>query len=288
MHSVSMQDDVAIGTWNRLEILRNTDIGQVVDGGELLEEILLPKRYMHPDLGPGDEIDVFLYCDSEDRIIATTEKPYGVVGDMLALEVMDVTPMGFFLDWGLPKDLLLPLREKKGHPQRGEFVVVKIVFDEKSRRLHATQKLSVSPDLPFPNFRPGDKVGALIASEGDLGWTVVVEGRYLGMLFFNEVFCELEPAEFGEAYVRQVRPNDGYIDLSLEPIGFKERIDPLRDRILAALQESESKSLPLHSKSKAEDIYEAFACSKKNFKKALGGLYKDEIIRIEAHGIELR
>jgi len=269
-------------------ILRESDIGPILDGGESHGEILLPERYIDRslELEPGDEIDVFIYCDSEDRVIATTECPKAEIGDFAALEVKDVTRIGAFLDWGLPKDLLLPHANQKGRLERGDRVVVKVLYDHASGRLYATQRLRPEREAGSPEYQPGQKVSGLVATQSEMGWTVVVDGTHIGLLFHNEVFRELREGDRIECYVREIRDEDERIDLSLEPLGYA-RIPPLRNRVHDAVKATGDGFLPLHDKSSPEAIQRAFDCSKKNFKKAIGALYRDGVIRIEADGIRL-
>jgi len=285
--ALGRQDGVVLlGKRNRLVIVRDTDIGQILDGGPKFGEILLPERYVdrNLELEPGDEITVFLYKDSEDRPVATTEMPIAEAGDFAALVVQDVSRTGAFLDWGLLKDLLLPRSNWKGDPCVGQTVVVKIGYDKTSERLVATQKLSVDPAAGDPPYQPGEKVEILVASRSDLGWTCVVDEAHLGMLFANEVFRDLREGMTDEAYVREVR-SDGKIDLSLEPIGYG-KIPALRNKVLEALK-NEDGYIPLHDGSSPEAIYARLGCSKKNFKKAVGALYRDGTVRLEKHGISL-
>ena len=269
-------------------ILRDSDFGQVLDGGSRLGEVLLPLRYVDPEIEPGDEIDVFLYVDSEDRPVATTERPLAQAGEFAALQVKDVAKAGAFLDWGLPKDLLLPRSEQKGNPRPGDRLVVLVKFDRVSGRMVATQKLSTPRGLEPPALQPGQKVEALIATASSMGWTAVVNGRHLGLIFHNEVFCRLEQGERVDAYVKEIREEDGRIDLSLQAPGYVGRIPPLRNRILQELQQAEAGFLPLHDRSNPAAIRALFACSKRDFKQALGALYRQGIVELEADGIRLR
>lgn len=276
-----------IGKTCSLEILGDLDIGQMLDGGAELGSILLPFRDVDPSRGVGDYVEVFVYCDSEDRLIATTEKPLVEVGQFAALRVVDTSRIGVFLDWGLPKDLLLPHKSKKGNPREGDLVVVQVLLDEKSGRLVATQKFVVRSGTPRPSYKAGDAVTGLIATEGEIGWRVVVEGTYLGMLYFNQVFCELRPGDVRACYVRKVREGDWQIDLSLSREGYRAVVPELGQTILTALESSLDGFVPFDTNSSPQAIYEAFGCSKKNFKKALGALYKKRLIQFEDGGIRL-
>lgn len=277
-----------IGKMNRLVILRDSDFGQILDGGRHLGEVLLPNRYVDPEIEPGDEVDVFIYADSEDRPVATTEKPLAEAGQFAALEVKDLARAGVFLDWGLPKDLLLPRSEQKGSPRVGDRLVVKVKFDKVSGRMIATQKLSVHPRQEPPGYQQGEKVQALIATSSELGWTAVVDGVHLGLIFHNETFTDLSQGDVVDAYVKEIREEDGRMDLSLQAPGYLGKIPPLRNRILRELEKAEACFLPLHDKSDAQEIRAAFSCSKKNFKQALGALYREGFICLEEKGIRLK
>jgi len=277
-----------MGQYNELVILRESDLGQILDAGDELGDVLLPSAQVDPDLEPGDTVKVFLYRDSEDRPIATRETPQAQVGDIVLLKVIDTGRVGAFLDWGLPKDLLLPHSNQKGRPQAGDFIVVEILLDEVSGRIVATQKIlrkALESRDRHPTYARGRRVQGLVASGSEMGWTVIVEGAYLGMLYANEVFRTLREGDEVEVYVREIRL-DGRIDLSLEPTDHS-RIPPLRNRILTAIEEAGG-FLPLHDRSSPAEIQRAFECSKKNFKKAVGALYREKRIDLSPEGLRLR
>ncbi len=230
----------------------------------------------------------FIYVDSEDRPVATTEMPLAEAGQFAALELKDFSRAGAFLDWGLPKDLLLPRSEQKNSPTVGDTVVVKVKFDKVSGRMIATQKLAVHRSQEPPDFQPGEKVEALLATSSELGWTAVVNGVHLGLIFHNEVFRDLAQGEVVDAYVKEIREEDGRIDLSLQAPGYVGKIPPLRNQILRELEMAQGGFLPFHDKSAPETIRDAFSCSKKNFKQAVGALYREGLIQLKADGIVLK
>jgi predicted RNA-binding protein (virulence factor B family) len=274
----------AIGKQNTLAVLRETSIGLYLDAGEL-GEVLLPMRYVPPEAGPGHMLHVFLYRDSEDRLIATTETPYGSVGEFATLKVVAVHPdVGAFLDWGLPKDLLLPFREQVGPVRPGQRVVVYIDLDQKTNRVVASARLNRFLRKDTPPFRKGEKVQVLIANRTPLGYNTIVENAYGGLLYHDTLPGPLEGGQRLEAFVREVRP-DGKLDLSLEMLGYK-KVASLTEQILDALERNGGR-LAYDDESSPEAIRENFGVSKKAFKQALGNLYKHRRIEFEHPGIRL-
>lgn len=271
-----------IGEYNRLKVVKNVDFGAYLDGGED-GEILLPSRYITEPLEPGDEILVFIYRDSEDRLIATTEHPYVTVGQVAFLEVRAITTNGAFLDWGLPKDLLLPYSEQTFKVREGMVVPVYVYLDQKTRRVAASARLEHFIGNVIPeDLRPGDKVTAIVLKKTDIGYRAVVNDLYWGMVYDDRVYGPVEVGVPVDAWVERVR-DDGKIDLLLQPAG-EARIEPLAQKIMQALDQAGG-SLPLGDGSSPEVIKERFACSKKDFKKALGSLYKQHLITIEPESI---
>ena len=272
-----------LGTFQALEVLRLVDFGAYLDGEEL-GDILIPKRYLPEGCKPGDVIEVFIYLDSEDRIIATTEEPLATTGEFALLKVVSVTQVGAFLDWGLPKDLLVPFSEQKTKMQEGSWYVVYIYVDDESRRIVATAKLDKYLDNVPPEYYFGQEVQLMIHSKTDIGYKAIVNNIHWGMLYENEVFRTLKPGEQLTGYIKQVR-EDEKIDVSLQKPGIESAMD-LSDKILLMLKE-EGGFLPVTDKSSPETIYSVFGESKKNYKKAVGMLYKNRIITIEPDGIRL-
>jgi len=273
-----------LGRRHQLAVLREAPPGYFLDGGAL-GEILLPGRYIPPGTGPGSVIDVFVYRDSEDRLVATTETPRAMVGEFAFLRVVSVKPsIGAFLDWGLSKDLLLPRREQVSFAREGEGLVVHVFIDEKSDRIVASERLDRWLDLAPPPYATGQPVKLLIARETPLGYSAIVENAHWGLLYKSDLASTLRAGDALDGFVRAVRA-DGKIDLSLDRAGFA-RIKPLTAQILEALTAGGGR-LPFHDKSSPGEIRETFGVSKKAFKQALGSLYRDRHIALDSDGIRL-
>jgi len=274
-----------IGRMNALQVVKHTDFGLYLDGGAD-GEILLPKRYIPKDVPSevDDWLNVFVYFDSEDKLIATTLRPKVQVGGFASLKVVDINRIGLFLDWGLPKDLLLPHSEEKRPLQVGDYCVVHVFLDQRSRRITATARLDRYLDREPPRYRVGQAVELLVVEPTDLGFKAVIDGRHWGLIHKNEVFKFLRPGMQETGYIRELRA-DGKISLSLQPVG-QQAAGSLAEQILARLREAGGR-LALSDKSPPEEIVRLFGVSKGNFKKAIGGLYKQGRIRILADGIEL-
>lgn len=271
-----------LGRITRLRVTREAPPGFYVDGFDR-GEILLPHRYVPEGTRPGSEVDVFVYRDSEDRLVATTEIPRIQAGQFGALKVIATNPqMGAFLDWGLGKDLLLPRREQ-GRPRRvGETVVVHVHVDAASDRIVASTRLHRWTQ-PHPiRFASEHLVELLVAEATPLGWKVIVEKNYLGQLYSNEVRETLVPGQTLSGYIRTVRP-DGRVDVSPNRSGLG-RLLPLGDFILQEL-EARGGNLPFHDGSSPDEIRSAFGVSKKAFKQALGALYRQRKIVVTETGI---
>ncbi len=273
-----------LGRLNQLQVLRETRQGLYLDGGES-GDILLPNRYVPRGLVAGSTVEVFIYRDSEDRIIATTETPLAFAGDYAFLKVVGVQPdLGAFLDWGLSKDLLLPRREQRRRLREGESILVKVLVDEKSNRIIASTRLNHWQSQETPNYKTGQAVQLLIAEPTDLGYYAVIENAHMGLLYRSEIPQALQIGQRIQGYVRTVR-EDGKIDLSLDQAGYV-RVKPLSDQILEALAKAGG-SLPLHDKSSPEEIREMFGVSKKAFKQALGALYRNRRVILEEREVRL-
>lgn len=272
-----------IGKFNELEITHRVDFGLYLDGGEE-GEILLPLRYATQDMKPGDKINAFIYRDSEDRLIATTEKPYAHVGDFAFLRVNATNNVGAFLDWGLPKDLLVPFREQKVRMVPGRSYTVYVYLDDETQRIVASAKLQKFLDNKIPNIKAGDEVKARIYQRTELGYKVIVNDLFSGLIYHNEIFSEVNIGELHHATVKTVRA-DGKIDLVLGK-STRNRVNDLADDILDYIEECGGR-ISLNDSSSPEEIRETFQCSKKDFKKAIGALFKAKQIVIENDGIRL-
>lgn len=273
-----------IGKMNRLSVVKLVDFGLYLDGFEK-GEILLPQNSMPDEVQIGDVLDVFIYLDSEDRIIATTQKPFVMVGEFALLRCVDVTNIGAFLDWGLQKDLFVPFREQKMKMQSGRSYLVYVYLDMESERVVASAKIDKYLDKTIPELNPGDEVKVIIADQTDIGYKVIVNQAFWGVLYENEVFSPLNKGEVMTAYVKKVRDDDK-IDLTLHRYGYRKVEDTL-DLILTRL-EHQGGEIRLSDKSTPEDIYEAFGISKKTFKQAIGSLFKQRKIEITENSIKIR
>lgn len=274
---------VAIGERNALRVVRESKHGLYLDG-EGLGEILLPGRYIPKGTTSGDYLEVFVHRDSEDRLVATTEIPRACMGEFTAMKVVSFNPqIGAFLDWGLSKDLLLPMREQTRRVKVGESVVVYVFLDKRSGRIAATTRLDRHLNRTKPPYAGGERVQLLLADETPLGYKAIVDGTHWGLLFKTDVTIPLTIGQKLEGYVRAIRP-DGKIDLSLQPSGY-QRIAPLTERIIQTLEASGGR-LALSDCSTPEEIRATFGTSKKAFKQAIGALYRQRRIRLGDDRIE--
>lgn len=272
-----------LGRTNHLIVTKLVDFGLYLDGQEL-GEILLPKCDVPENSQVGDSIDVFVYVDSEDRTIATTKFPIAQVDQCAYLKVLDVNKVGAFLDWGLPKDLLLPFKEQTQKLQAGDRCVVYIFIDSDTQRIAASQYLNDFLEETGNEFSQGEEVDLLVSGRSPLGYKVVVNGTDLGLIYAHEISQNVYVGQSLKGYVKPPR-QDGKLDISLNTLNNKAR-DELADKIVQHLQANNDTS-PLNDKSSPEDIYRVFAVSKANFKKSIGRLYKSKQIRIEKNGIHL-
>jgi len=278
-----------IGRINRLTVAKEVDFGLYLDGGDVhaggLGNVLLPRRYVPKGCKVGDALDVFIYLDSEDRFIATTEKPYAMVGEFALLKVVSVSQVGVFLDWGLPKDLLLPYNEQLCRMEVGKSYVVRVFLDEESHRIAASALLDdFLHEGSEGEFTAGEEVQLFNAAKTELGYKMIVNNSHWGLLHRHDVVRELKRGERLTGYIKQIRP-DGKIDLCLHRLP-SEKSDEVGEAILAALEQAGG-FLPLSDKSSPDAIRERFGVSKAMFKKAIGALYKQRQIVIGDDGIRL-
>ena len=275
--------NIVLGKYNQLEVVKEVDFGVYLNGGDD-DEILLPTRYVPEGTKPGDMLNVFIYLDNEERLIATTLEPKVQVGEFACLEVAWVNEYGAFLDWGLMKDLFVPFREQKMKMQKGHRYVVHAHVDEDSYRIMASAKVERYLSKEMPPYKQGDEVEVMAWQKTDLGYKVIVDNQFGGLVYQKEIFKVLEPGMKMTAYVRQVR-EDGKIDLTLQKDGMG-KVGDFSSELLQYIK-NQGGHTHLNDKSAAEDIYETFGVSKKTFKKAVGDLYKKRLILLVEDGIRL-
>ena len=272
-----------IGTINNLQVIKQVEFGVYLDGGEF-GEILLPKRYVPDHLSVEDNIDVFIYCDSDDRLIATTETPLAMVGECAWLRVKDVNRVGAFLNWGLLKDLLVPYNEQYSPMEVGKYYPVCVLLDNETNRIAASSKLYQFLEEQSDDLTPQQAVDLLIIQRTDLGFKAVINHTHLGLLFHSDVFQNLKTGQKIKGYIKDIR-DDGKINLCLQ-LPTQEKREELSETILDYLKQNGGSST-LTDKSPPEEIYEQFKVSKSNYKKALGSLYRQRIISIDKQKITL-
>ena len=275
--------NIGLGKLNQLEVVKEVDFGLYLDGGEE-GEILLPTRYVSEGCQVGDMLNVFLYLDIDERLIATTLTPLVQVGQFACLEVAWVNQFGAFLNWGLMKDLFVPFSEQKMKMQVGRKYVIHAHLDDESYRIVASAKVERYLSKDIPDYAPGTEVDILIWQKTDLGFKAIIDNKHSGLLYENEIFCTLETGMQMRAFVKQVR-EDGKVDLILQKPGF-EKIDDFSKTLLDYIKEHGGR-IHLNDKSPAEDIYDTFGVSKKTFKKGVGDLYKKRLISLQENGITL-
>ena len=274
---------IELGKFNQLEVVKQVDFGMYLDGGEE-GEILLPTRYVPEDCKVGDWLNVFLYLDNEERLIATTLTPLVQVGEFACLEVSWVNQFGAFLNWGLMKDLFVPFSEQKMKMQVGNKYVIHAYIDDESFRIVASAKVDRYLSKEKAPYQPGKEVNILIWQKTDLGFKAIIENMYSGLLYDSEIFQTLHTGDTLKAYIKQVR-EDGKIDLILQKPGF-EKVDDFSKTLYRYIADHGGR-IGLNDKSPAEEIYDVFGVSKKTFKKAVGDLYKKRLILLHEDGIEL-
>lgn len=275
---------IELGKYNKLEVVKEVEFGMYLDGGEE-GEILLPARYVPEDCKLGDVLNVFIYLDNEERLVATTLTPLVQVGQFACLEVAWVNQYGAFLNWGLMKDLFVPFREQKMKMQVGKQYVVHAHLDEESYRIVASAKVDRYLSKEKAPYEAGQEVDILIWQKTDLGFKAIIDNQFSGLLYESEIFQPLHTGMKLKAYVKQVR-EDGKIDLILQKPG-QAKVEDFSARLLQYIRDNDGRIL-LNDKSPAEEIYDTFGVSKKTFKKAVGDLYKKHLVVLEADAISLR
>lgn len=271
---------VQAGSYYKLQVVKTVDFGIYLDADG--DEILMPKRFVPEGTNDGDIIEVFVYHDNEGRPIATNQKPYGVVGEVVMLEVKDKTRQGAFLDWGLMKDIFLPLSQQKSPIRVGGKYLVYLYIDEQTGRVAASEHLSRFIDNEDLPLQVGDNIDFIVGRRTDIGYAVIIDNKYHGILHYNEVFKELEIGDRAKGFVKSIQ--EGFkVNVSLGEKGYK-RVEEATDKIMRLLDENDG-YLPYHDKSSPEEIYEYFEMSKKAFKMALGSLYKQRKISFTKTGV---
>ena len=274
-----------LGKKNVLRATWRVDFGMYLEGGGYDGKILLPERYVPEDLEVGDDIEVFLYLDNEERLIATTLEPKAMVGDFAYLEVAWVNEYGAFLDWGLMKDLFCPFREQKRRMEKGRSYIVHVHIDEESYRIMASAKVEKFLRQPASgDLQKGQEVELLIWQKTDLGFKGIIDNKYAGLLYDTQVFRNLHTGDRVQGFISRIRP-DGKVDCALQRTG-RQHAEDFSARLLRYL-ETQGGRCRLHDKSDAAEIQEQFGVSKRTYKQAVGDLYKRRLIRITDSGIEL-
>ena len=276
---------VKVGQKNRLKVVDIAGFGVFLDGKQF-DEILLPKRHVPQECTIGDELDVFVYLDSDDNLIATTETPFACVGEFAFLKVKEVNQVGAFLDWNLGKDLLVPFKEQKVRMREDGSYVVYLYQDEQSRRIVASSRFNRFIDETPGKYRQGESVSLLVHDRTDLGYMAIINGKHQGLLFDGELGQSVKIGDKLDGFIKRIRP-DGKIDLSLKKPGFdRQAVGDLGQKILDQLQAAGG-YLPLNDRTDPDVIKKSFGVSKRAFKMALGGLYKQRLIQIEPTGIRI-
>lgn len=273
---------INVGEYTLLKVLRKVEFGVYLDDGH--EGILLPKRFVPRDIQPGDELKVFLYHDSDNRLIATTQQPKITVGEIALLKAVSVTGQGAFLDWGLMKDLFVPKSQQISSMREGGRYLVRAYIDQQTGRVAATEKIDHTLNNDELTVKEMDEVDLLVYRRSDVGYVVIINGVHTGLLYFNEVYTDLEPGDKLRGFIKKIRP-DNKIDVVAGKPGYN-RVEDAADKIIRLLKEN-SGYLPYHDKSDPEDIYEFFGMSKKTFKMTTGTLYKQQKINFTKTGIQL-
>lgn len=277
------KNEFKIGRYNYLVIESRSDFGLYLSYDE--GRILLPNKYVSDDLIIGDTLEVFVYTDSEDRLVATTLKPAGIVGDFVFLKAKDVAPFGTFMEWGLEKDLLVPKNEQQDRMVPGKKYLTKICLDNETQRVYGTTQISANCDKNIKDLKVGQQVDLIIHSITKIGIMSVIDNRYFGMLYLNEIYQDLSIGDTCTGYIMRLR-EDKKIDLTLKKPGYMS-VKGSAHKIVNILKEAGG-FIPCHDKSSPEDIKRVFSMSKKEFKRAVGGLYKKGILELKKNGISLK
>jgi len=274
---------IEVGKINTLRVLREVDFGVYMDDGK--DGILLPKRYVPIGCKTGDMVDVLVYHDSDDRLIATTQKPLGYLGDFIFAKAVTVTPQGAFLDWGLMKDIFVPLSQQKQKMIPNGYYLVKIVLDEQTGRLAATEKIDSFLSNEELTVKQNDPVQLIVYRRTDIGYVVIINNKHTGVLHFSDIFRNIKTGDRFEGFIKKIYADSNQIDVAAGKKGY-ERVEDSSTMILRLLEENQG-FLPYHDKSDPEEIYDFFGMSKKTFKMTIGNLYKSKKIEMKPDGIFL-
>ena len=283
MTDSDMTTHATIGKFNQLNVIALADNGAYLDAGDL-GEILLPKRYVPESCKAGQTLNVFIYRDSADRLVATTDTPLAQVGEFVSLKVIEVNKMGAFLDWGLPKDLLVPYNQQHTAMEVGKYYLVRVFLDQQTDRIVASSKLDKFIDIWPAEYQVGEKVNLIIGGKTDLGFKAIVNDLHWGLLYDNEIFQHLRVGKRIPGYIKQVR-EDGRLDLILSR-GHKNKVNDFSEKLLAHIADRGGVT-PLHDKSSPELIQRTLGVSKKTFKATVGNLLKNGKVAIVKDGIKL-
>lgn len=282
MKAISLLFMIKPGAYNLLKVIRAVAIGVYLDDGK--EGILLPKRYVPEGTKVGDMLNVFIYHDSESRLIATTQRPAGTVGDIVLLPVVSVTPQGAFMDWGLQKDIFVPKSKQRVRMYVGEKYLVKIYLDEQTGRVAATEKIDAFLSNEVLTVKEMEMVDLVVYRRTDIGYLVIINNRHTGVLHYNEVFMELESGNKLKGFIKSIS-EENKIDVMAGKPGY-EKVTDEAEKIMRLLEENNG-YLPYNDQSKPDDIYSFFGMSKKTFKMTTGSLYKQQKIVFTQTGIRL-
>ena len=273
---------ITAGQYHTLTVLRTVEFGVYLDDGD--KGILLPNRFLPKDIKEGDALKVFVYHDSEDRLIATTETPKGIVGDIVKLAVVDITDHGAFMNWGLMKDIFVPRSQQKSNMMvKGEYLV-KIYLDQQTGRVAATEKFDHELSNENLTVKEKDVVDLVVYRRTDIGYVVIINNTHTGVLHHNEIYQSITSGDRFQGFIKKIYP-DNRIDVAAGKPGM-QRVEDATEKMLRLLKENGG-FLPYHDKSDPDDIYSVFGISKKNFKMTVGNLFRQRKITIEENGIRL-
>lgn len=278
---MNYMEKLSVGSYNEMSVIRKVDFGFYLDDGA--EGILLPIRFAPENLQVGDKIKVFIYHDSDNRLIATTQEPYGQVGDIVKLKAVEITRQGAFLDWGLMKDIFVPASKQLGGMRVGGEYLVKIYLDEMTGRVAATEKIDFGLSNEELTVKEKEIVSLIVYRKTELGYAMIINNKHIGLLHSNEIYREMVIGEKLEGFIKTIRA-DKKIDVVLGKPGF-QKVEDEASKILRLLAENNG-YLPYHDKSDPEDIYAFFGMSKKVFKMTTGNLYKQQKIAFTKTGIQ--